>query len=103
MNATHEFQNSCKKIGLKEFYVIVLGAFEIGMEWLILRLAENFNSRVYMSATQRAFLENIAIGEDSSAPLQRLCKILVDFPAQALIHVLPVEDISMEVSGLDFE
>lgn len=95
MQETSEFKKSSKQIGLS--LVIAFGAYEIGMESLILRLAGNIHSKVYMSDEQREFLECMESGNDPDTPVQKLRKICVNVPELAFIHVLPVEEISMEV------
>lgn len=96
MQATSKFTDRSLKTGLS--HVIAFGASEIGMEYLIHRLAANFNSKVYVSDERRAFLECMGLDYDKDTVIQKLCGLLVSNPNDALIHVLPIDDISEEVS-----
>lgn len=100
MTETYKFIQSSDINGLSR--VIVFGASEIGMEFLIHRLAGNFNAKVYMSPERRDFLECIETSymNDEDTPVQKLLKILVKDPDHALIHVLPIEEIAKEVTYL---
>lgn len=91
-----EFNKKSKENGLT--HIVAIGAFELGMESLILLLAVNFGCKVYMSEERREFLKCMDTGEDRDTPIQRLLEKCVDKPINAFIHVLPVEEISMEVS-----
>lgn len=52
-----------------------------------------------MSAERIQFLASMEVGyDDSDTIIQNLRKELIDNPDKALVHILPVEDISLEVS-----
>ncbi|XP_031627025.1 uncharacterized protein LOC116343223 [Contarinia nasturtii] len=91
---TGEFSKTSKLNGLS--HIIAIGAFEIGMESLILRLVASFRCRVYMSKEQRDFLQSMELGDDPDSSIQKLFNTCVDNPKDAFLHVLPVEDITME-------
>lgn len=95
MQATAKFTNKSIRNGLS--HVIAIGATEIGMEYLIHRLAANFDSKVYVSDERRAFLECMELDFDEDTVIQKLLRLLVSKPEDALIHVVPVDDISQEV------
>lgn len=96
MNETNKFIQSSNVNGLKS--VVVFGASEIGMEFLIHRLAANFNAKVYMSPERRTFLECMKLRYDEDTPVHKLLKILETNRKDAFIHVLPIEEIAKEVS-----
>lgn len=50
-----------------------------------------------VSPERREFLKRIDLEFDDT-PIKRLRNTLIDNPDKALIHVFPVEDISLEVS-----
>lgn len=99
MQTTAKFTAQSLRTGLS--HVIAIGASEIGMEFLIHRLAANFNSKVYVSAERRAFLDCMGLDYDTDTLIQKLRRLLVTNPNDALIHVLPIDDISHEVSLIE--
>lgn len=91
-----QFMEASDQNGLSR--VIAFGASEIGMEFLIHRLAANFNAKVYLSPLRREFLKRMGSGYDHDTPVQKLRSTLIEDSDKALIHVLPVEDITLDVS-----
>lgn len=75
------------------------------MEFLVLRIAENFNSKVYMCRQRRDLLSNMHTTDDTShdTSVKRLLPRIVTNPADAMLHVLPVEDITLEVSYIIYQ
>lgn len=101
MNETYKFIDESEANGFR--HVIAFGSSEIGMEFLIHRLAAHLNVKVYMSPERREFLKCMELSYDLHSPLQKLLKILVRNPVDASIHVLGIEEISKEVSISYFE
>lgn len=99
MNETYKFKDECETNGLR--YVIAFGSSEIGMEFLIHRLAVHLNVKVYMSPERREFLECMELSYDDHSPVKKLLKILVTNPVDALVHVLAIEKIAKIVSFLN--
>ncbi|XP_055297587.1 uncharacterized protein LOC129566075 [Sitodiplosis mosellana] len=96
MAATAKFLHISRQSGLS--HLIVLGAVEIGMEFLIYRLTKNFDGKAYVSPERRAFLDCMKLDYDRDTLIRKLSlrEILVSNPDDALIHVLPVDDITLE-------
>lgn len=77
---------------------VAVGAFEIGMEVLLLRLATNFNRKIYMDDERREFLYHMEFGDDFDTTIQKLRQEVICDPTKAFFHVFPVDQISNEVS-----
>lgn len=78
--------------------IVAVGTFEIGMESLLLYLAENFNRKIYMNDERREFLQSMEIGDDDDTTIQKLRRQVISDPRRAFFHVLSVDEISNEVS-----
>lgn len=96
MNEISDFKAASESNGLT--HLIAFGAFEIGMESLLYRVAENFGQKIYMAPERRDLLECMIKNSDFDSLIRKLKKVLVPSPELALIHVLDVEKISMTVS-----
>lgn len=93
--------------------IIAIGAFEIGMEYLILQIAETFHLKIWMSERRRQFLDEMmsngvqADAVDSNGTeiysfdrvISELRDKIVINPRKANIHVLDVENIHPNVSN----
>lgn len=98
MNEIYDFHEKSRQNGLS--HIIAVGTFEIGMEFFLLLLANNFNRKIYMPPDRREFLRRMESGEDSETIVQKLLKEVVEKPSEALIHVVDVDEISQEVGLL---
>lgn len=85
--------------------IIAIGAFEIGMESLIVNLAQTFYLKIWMSDDRRAFLDQMLANERknkrkdvSELPIYQMRKLTVSNPRKANIHVIEVENIHVSVS-----
>lgn len=78
-------------------YVIAVGVFSIGMEWVVHAISGNFTEKVYMSAEQREFLEYLKPNDDTDSIIHKLLAKVITNPNAACIHVLPVEEITYDV------
>lgn len=95
MDEISRFMDKSYSCGLR--VLIAIGAFEIGMEFLMYRIAENFGGKIYMTPERCAFLKCMESDDEPDTLIQKLRKQLVPSPTFALIHVLEVEEISMDV------
>lgn len=78
--------------------MIVAGAFEIGMESFIYKLANNFSLKVHMSTERRAFLDHMVANDDDDTMIQNLLRQTVADPEMAMLHILQVDEISYDVN-----
>lgn len=91
----NDFLESGGRCGLSN--VIVVGAFEIGMESFLLSILSNFTFKIFMNRDRREFLEQMETGDDSESNVQKIRRQIVDKRIHALIHVVDVDAISEEV------
>lgn len=85
--------------------LIAVGAFEIGMEAFLYELAICFGQKIYMPEEQRKFLDKLVEkSQNENQPINfcaELRKYVVD-DQKAMIHVLKVEEITNDVSQIEF-
>ena len=88
--------------------LIAVGAFEIGMEQFLYELAISFNTKIYMPEAQRNFLDKLVekSQNDKENHTNHLCSELrrhVVDDQSAMIHILQVDEISNDVSQIEFK
>lgn len=96
MDEIDSFVKASATNGLSCF--VAVGAFEIGMEVLLLRLATNFNRKIYMDDERREFLDHMEFGDNCDTTIRKLCQEVICDSTKAFFHVFPVDQISNEVS-----
>lgn len=82
---------------LKQGYVVAIGAFPIGMEWVIHKISGNFAEKVYMPPAQLKFLKFLKTKNDPDSIIDKLLSKVIEDQNASCIHVLPVEKITYEV------
>lgn len=85
--------------------LIAVGAFEIGMEMFLYELAICFNTKIYMPEEQRTFLDELVEKSQNENQPTNFCaelrRYVVD-DRSAMIHMLKVEEITNDVSQMEF-
>lgn len=85
--------------------LIAVGAFEIGMEMFLYELAICFNTKIYMPEEQRTFLDELVEKSQNENQPTNFCaelrRYVVD-DRSAMIHVMKVEEITNDVSQMEF-